>query len=193
MLWEKRKERGGKAAQIPASLAAQHSQLRQPRRRLPVAPAESPRPGHGNPSMGLEGVWAALGPPPPAAAPTAILFGRCGHKGRGDVAFPGQHSPHPFPPCFPLPIPSIRIFAVMCTLCTHNLKCIEARWPFCRQEVALSLPSFCKQLGFAAGKSLPFTFIYYYCICICTYKYTYIYLYIYTGLRIGRVGGGGGC
>lgn len=79
-----------KAAQIPASLAAQHSQLRQPRRRLPVAPAESPRPGHGNPSMGLEGVWAALGPPPPAAAPTAILFGRCGHKGRGDVAFPGK-------------------------------------------------------------------------------------------------------
>uniref|UniRef100_A0A8C9LAT8 Rho guanine nucleotide exchange factor 10 like n=1 Tax=Pavo cristatus TaxID=9049 RepID=A0A8C9LAT8_PAVCR len=40
--------------------------------------------------MGLEGVRAALGPPPPAAAPTAILLGRCGHKGRGDAAFPGK-------------------------------------------------------------------------------------------------------
>uniref|UniRef100_A0A669QZ83 Rho guanine nucleotide exchange factor 10-like protein n=1 Tax=Phasianus colchicus TaxID=9054 RepID=A0A669QZ83_PHACC len=40
--------------------------------------------------MGLEGVWATLGPPLPAAAPTAILLGRCGHKGRGDTAFPGK-------------------------------------------------------------------------------------------------------
>ncbi|XP_065593936.1 rho guanine nucleotide exchange factor 10-like protein isoform X4 [Cyrtonyx montezumae] len=40
--------------------------------------------------MGLEGVWAALGPPLPAAAPTAILLGRCGHKGRGHAAFPGK-------------------------------------------------------------------------------------------------------
>uniref|UniRef100_A0A803Y5T9 Rho guanine nucleotide exchange factor 10-like protein n=1 Tax=Meleagris gallopavo TaxID=9103 RepID=A0A803Y5T9_MELGA len=114
MLWEKRRERGGETAQIPASLAAQHSQLRQPQRRLPAAPAGSPQPRHGDPSMGLEGVWAALGPPPPTAAPTAILLGRCGHKGRGDTAFPGKaqgraqvESVHPlchgFIPAAPLP------------------------------------------------------------------------------------------
>lgn len=101
---------GGGTAQIPASLAAQHSQLRQPQRRLPVAPAGSPQPNHGDLSMGLEGVWAALGPPPPAAALAAILLGRCGHKGRGDTAFPGQHSPLPFPP---LPIPSLCVLALM--------------------------------------------------------------------------------